>query len=774
MSQHGQEHMRSSPLQTHWGPVVVTTDGPDSIQIEPHIIDPDPAPFIQSMRQATHSRVARPAIRKSWLDNGPGSHPERRGKEPFIEVSWDTAFDHAASELARVRDTYGHASIFGGSYGWGSAGRFHLPAAQVARFMRLFGGCTDVWGTYSSTATEAIIPYVLGMPYFIAQARLTSWSSIASNTELFVCFGGLRVTNAMVSYTGQGPHGTRAWMKRAHSRGITFLNVSPLRDDINAEFSPRWLAPRPGTDVALMAALIHTLVADITHDVDFLNRYCAGWPTLEAYLTGSSDGITKDANWAASITGLEAATIRALAREMREKRTLINVTYSMQRQDHGEQPYWMAIALAAALGQIGLPGGGFAFYFGSAGNPGRGTASTRIPGLPVPKRPQGLPIISVSRVSELLEAQAGEPFEANGVSDQYPDTRLVYWCGGNVFHHHQDLNRLLRAWERPETIIVHEPFWTPMAKRADIVLPATTPLERSDLGNAETHLLATTPVLDAFGEARDDYAIFAGLANRLGFGETFTEGRSADEWIEHLYAKFRGDSNETPDFATFQRTGTLAHDGPKMGESLQDFLADFRSDPDGCPLGTPSGRIELYSQTIAGYGYDDCPGHPTWLEPYERLGSEMSATYPLHLTSNQPASRLHSQYDHGEASLATKTDGREPCRLHPDDALARGITNGTVVKLFNDRGACLAVAEVTDMVMPGVVQLSTGAWYDPDESGLCKAGNPNVLTRDKGTSMLSQGPTAHTCLIQIEPYAGKAPKVTAHHLPELIHQQSSN
>ena len=760
--------MTTSALLTHWGPFIVEGDGQRLTSVKGHPADPDPSPLGQSLWQSQECRVARPAVRKSWLEGGPGSHTDRRGREAFVEVPWDEALDRVSAELARVRDEHGHGSIFGGSYGWGSSGRFHMPGPQIFRFMRQFGGCTDVWGTYSSSAAERIVPYIFGMGYHRAQGQQTAWSVIAENTELFVSFGGLRLNNAQVTFTGQGPHATRGWMTRCRERGVSFLNVSPLRDDIGAEFRPRWLHPVPGTDVALMAGLIHTLVAEGLHDQDFLSRFCAGWDRLEAYICGRSDGVPKSASWAAKITGLSVDHIVSLAREMAGKRTFINTTYAVQRQDHGEQTYWMAAALACVLGQVGLPGGGFAFPFGSAGAPGSGQGPKRIPGLPVPKRPDGCTVISVSRVVELLEAGEGDHFEFNGETHPYPDTRLVYWCGGNVFHHHQDLNRLRRAWQRPETIVVHEPYWTPVAKFADIVLPATTALERSDLGAGETLLLAMRPVLEPYAEARDDYAIFWCLAERLGFGEQFSEGRSADQWVEHLYEKFRTANNAAPPYEEFREQGTITHDMPAMGTTDQVFLADFRADPQGNPLPTPSGRIELYSETIARYGYDDCPAHPAWMEPYERLGTPAADRHPLHLISNQPVGRLHSQLDHGEYSQAHKVGGREPCRLNPADATVRGIEAGNIVRVFNDRGACLAAALVSDAVMPGVVQLSTGAWYDPDEEGTCKHGNPNVLTRDKGTSRLAQGPTAHTCLVQVERFDDVPPPVTAFDLPELL------
>ncbi|MEM7408555.1 MAG: molybdopterin-dependent oxidoreductase [Pseudomonadota bacterium] len=760
--------MKTTDMLTHWGPLRVTGDRRGVVGIADHPADPDPSPLSRSLRQAHECRIARPAIRRGWLEDGPGAKTDRRGLDAFVEVPWDEALDLVAVELRRVKEDHGHPAIFAGSYGWGSSGRFHAPSSQLFRFMRQFGGCTDVWGTYSSSAANGILPYVFGMPYYASQGQQTSWSVIARHTELFVTFGGLRLTNAQVSYTGQGPHLTREWMGHSTANGLEFLNVSPLRDDIDTAFSPRWLHPRPGTDVALMLGLIHTLVSEGLHDKAFVDRYCHGWPAFERYVMGTSDGTPKSAAWAAEITGLHAPDIAALSREMARKRTLINVTFAVQRQDHGEQPYWMGVALAAALGQIGLPGGGFAFAFGSAGFPGGGQPPRKVPGLPIPKRPEGCPTISVSRIVELLEAAPGEILDFNGERTPAPDTRLVYWCGGNIWHHHQDLNRLRRAWQRPETIIVHEPFWNPMSKHADIVLPSTMPLERLDLGQAETLLIAMQPVLEPYEESRDDYAILAGIADRLGFGAEFSEGRSAREWVEHLYEQFRTSNNQAPPFDEFLAAGTLTHDMPRMGEPRQVFLEQFRSDPDEHALPTPSGRIELFSETIAAYGYDDCPGHPAWLEPYERLGMPAADQHPLHLISNQPTGRLHSQFDHGEASTETKIHGREPCRMHPNDAAQRGLADGDVVRIYNDRGACLAGVELSDALMPGVVQLSTGAWYDPDATGLCVHGNPNVLTRDKGTSRLSQGPSAHTCLVQVEAWTGELPPVTAFDPPPLL------
>ena len=364
----------------------------------------------------------------------------------------------------------------------------------------------------------------------------------------------------------------------------------------------------------------------------------------------------------------------------------------------------------------------------------------------------------------------GTSFDYDGKSHTYPHIRLVYWCGGNPFHHHQDLNRLLEAWRRPETIVVHDHYWTAAAKHADVVFPATTMLERDDIGSSgrDRFMIAMKKAVDAPGEARDDYAIFSALAGRLGARGSYTEDRDVNGWLRHLYESSREKAAlydiELPAFEDFWRQGYFEVPRPPEPQVL---LEDFRADPAAAPLETPSGRIEIFSERIASFGYDDCPPHPSWLEPAEWLGN--AGRYPLHMISNQPKTRLHSQWDHGATSLNGKVDGREQIGINPADAAARGLESGDLVRVYNQRGACLAAASIRSDLMPGVVQLATGAWWDPSEpDGLCRAGNPNVLTRDVGTSRLAQGPTAQTCLVEVERFDGEPPVMQAHQPPRFV------
>ncbi|MBV8392885.1 MAG: molybdopterin-dependent oxidoreductase, partial [Alphaproteobacteria bacterium] len=395
-----------------------------------------------------------------------------------------------------------------------------------------------------------------------------------------------------------------------------------------------------------------------------------------------------------------------------------------------------------------------------------------------PTLPQGdnpvKEFIPVARFTDML-LHPGATFDYNGAKHRYPDIKFVYWAGGNPYHHHQDLNRLRQAWRKPDTIVFNEQFWTPAAKMADIVLPATVSLERDDIGygTREPYVIAMKKAREPMGESRDDYDIFQGLAQRLGVGDQHSEGhKDARDWMEHLYEEARVKSAKAgvtlPGFAEFWEAGIAEAKGENRDPVM---LAKFREDPEKNRLKTPSGKIEIFSEKIASFGYDDCPGHATWIEPIEWLGSRTAERYPLHMLSDQPADKLHSQLDHSPHARATKVKGRQPVTIHPEDALARGISDGDLLRVFNDRGACLAAARISDRIRKGVVRLSTGAWFDPADQGsnmpLEKHGNPNALTLDIGASKLSQGCIAQTCLVEIERFDGPAPAVTAHQLPAL-------
>src|SRR5215470_16945452 len=468
------------PHSSHWGAFEAEVADGTVVAIHPYRHDPDPSPLLGNIVDSLRhrARITQPMIRRGWLDRGPGGDASR-GAESFVPVSWTTAIDRLASELRRVYALHGGAGVYGGSYGWSSAGRFHHAQSQLHRFLNCLGGYVRGEHDYSNGAQSVIMPHVVGTTREFLD-RATAWSVLERHTELFVCFGGIPIKNTMVSPGGASRHPARDHLCAARERGAQFVLLSPMRDDLPGFVTAEWLALVPGSDVAVMLA--YTLCDENLLDRAFLARYTVGFERFERYLRGETDGCPKTPEWAARLSQVPAASLRALARRMAAKRTLINVNYSLQRVEHGEQAPWLAVTLAAMLGQIGLPGGGFGQGYGSLGYIGRAPLRVGPPTLPQGRNPIGA-FIPFARVADVL-LHRGEPFDFDGRRLAYPDIRLVYWCGGNPFHHHQHLARLRAALARPETIVVHDAFWTAMARTADIVLPATMTLERNDIGGS--------------------------------------------------------------------------------------------------------------------------------------------------------------------------------------------------------------------------------------------------------------------------------------------------
>jgi biotin/methionine sulfoxide reductase len=744
---------------SHWG-LFSAAHTPDGLDVVADPDDPDPTPLLRNIPAALDERVRvlAPHVRRGWLEGG-----GERGGDEYVQVSWPEAVELAAAELDRVRRTHGNESIYGGSYGWGSAGRFHHAQSQIHRFLNTIGGYTRSVNTYSLGASRPLLRHVVGNDDPIS--RPTAWPVLAEHTEHFVCFGGIPAKNSQVNSGGISKHAVAGHLRRARARGAWFTLISPLRDDLAPELDAKWLAPVPGTDTALMLALCHVLIDRGWHAEEFLRTHCVGFDEFRRYLFGAADGIAKSPQWAEQICGIDAAVIVGLAESMRTRRTMVTLSWSLQRARYGEQPLWAGIALACVLGQIGLPGGGFGHGYGAVAGIGAGRLPHRLPTLPQGEN-RVREFIPVARIADML-LNPGQEYDFDGERRRYPDIRLVYWAGGNPFHHHQDLTRLAEAFRRPETVIVHEPFWTATARHADIVFPTTTTLERNDLGCAreDRALVAMRQVTAPLGQARSDFEIFAALARNLGVEREFTEGRDERGWLAHLYEQWRREASDPGvDFERFWEIGRLEMPGEPDDQVLYDR---FRADPARHPLPTPSGRIELFSHRIDSFGYADCPGHPTWLVPEDLQTPPGTGEFPLFLVANNPATRLHSQLDHGATSAESKVRDREPLRIHPTDAARRGLSPGDLVRVTSATGSALAAVVISDGVRPGVVQLSTGAWFDPSapKVATCIHGNPNAVTRDIGTSRLAQGCTGQLTRVEVAAFRTDPPPLRAYDPP---------
>ena len=764
----------------HWGPFTALVENGRVIGAEPWAGDPAPSHMLAAIPDLMDPkvRIDRPYVREGWLaartSNGSltsqldASRVYRRGRgsERFVPVDWTTALDLAADEIRRVIDSHGNDSIFAGSYGWTSAGRLHHAQSVVKRFFNLVGGYTAHVDTYSVGAGQVIVRHIMGGDGY---GHPNSFELVSEHADLVIVCGALTPRTEQCDSGGAGRHTLGQRLARLKERGARIVLVSPRRDDIPDWVGAEWWPIAPNTDTALLIALAAEIVNAGREDKDFLTRCCSGSNEFLDYLRGHSDGTAKTAEWAAGITGLDADRIRALASEMVEKRAFVTVSYSLQRAVHGEQTWWGAAAFASVAGQWGHAGGGAGFGVGSIGNQNMSYPLAPIAGLSHGKRPN-TSFIPVARIADML-LNPGAPFTYEGKAHVYPDIRLVYWAGGNPFHHHQDLGRLSEAWAVPETIIAQDIVWTATAKRADIVFPATTTLERNDIsgGRRADMVFAMKKCVATHADARSDFEILQALASRLGVEQGFTEGRDEMGWLRHMYDTTRAGivakGGSMPDFDTFWETGHV--EVPQLPH--EPALAGFRADPDANPLKTETGKLVLYSRTLEACAYPDCPPHPTWMEPPEWLGAAKRGSYPFHLLSAQPNGRLHSQLDWGRVSQGEKQSGREAMLLSPDDARRLGLKDGDTALVRNARGRCLAGVRVTADIRPGVAILPTGAWWTPIETAegpLCIAGNANVLTLDIPASAFSGGCAAHTCLVAIERYDGNAP-LPAFTMPEV-------
>lgn len=777
-------------------------------KVTPFEGDSFPSTLIEAIPARTYAqdRILYPCVREGYLKDGYKSDKSKRGSDKFVRVSWEKAFDLIADELKRVYKTHGPESVFGGSYGWFCVGSLNNPQALVGRALNIMGGYTSRTLSYSTHAIRAITPYVTGTDE--SSAQQTVYPNLIANSECIVFWSADPINTNQIAW-GTPDHKSYKYMQElkaeAKKRNLKFYCIDPVYNNTALYFGAEHIKIRPTTDVAMMIGMAHYLYTENLYDEKFVKRYTYGFNEFKEYFLGrGEDKIEKTPEWAAKICGVDADTIKILAKTFATNRTMLMAGWGFQRAHHGEQPHWMIITLASMLGQIGLPGGGYGctYHYSDGGVPspaaatgnaqsqninlagkdakGGAAASPGLTGISVmtgaegPWKGRRIPVIPVSRIVDALE-NPGKEYKFDGKDLTYPDLRMTFWAGGNPFHHHQDRNRMIKAWEKFETYVISECFWTASARLADIVLPATLEQERNDITKSHTnsYIFAMKQAIEPLGEAMDDYDIMLNILKRFGKDEVeaYTEGKSKDEWIKSFYnasyQKAKNSGVDMPTFEEFWEKGYVEFKTPESANHVIKF-EDFRKNPIVNRLGTPSGKIEIFSKKIDSFGYDDCKGHPTWMEPMEWLGSKVVKDFPLNLITPHPRYRLHSQLNNTWLRDLEEVQGREPIWMNPKDAKKRGIKNGDIVRIFNKRGQILGGAVVTETVMENVVRMQEGAWYDPLEPGkdgtLCKHGDVNVLIADVPTSKLACGNQA-TALVEIEKFEGELPAITLFKAP---------
>ncbi|MFG0732150.1 molybdopterin-dependent oxidoreductase [Photobacterium damselae] len=734
------------PSASHWGPFYAVVKKGVLVGIQPRKeIDPLPTEMLLKgllSRTYNKTRIQYPMVRKSYLENlGVNTKPELRGKEPFVRVSWETALQLTANAILHTIETKGNQGIFDSSYdGWSNTGLLRPPVVQ-GRFFNLIGGCSTTIGDYSAGASTVILPHIVGdMEVYSPQ---TAWPVIEKNTEVFVLVGADPWKTNRVEFRVADHQMQSHWLEWK-KKGIKFISINPQRTATDENLGSEWISITPGTDTALFNAMAYHLHDKNLVDEAYVNKYTVGYPQYVEYLLGTKDGIPKTPEWAAMITGISAEQIKQLAELFKNKKTQIAAGWALQRADHGEMVHWAIINFAAMAGKIGKPGEGFGFswHYGNGGMPQSGAALPVTIGQGHNAVSAGCPVVLQA---EMLK-HPGKAFTYNGQTLTFPDVTMIYNSGNNLFSHQQNLNALLDAMNKKvETYVCQDTWWCASARYADIVLPATTALERVDITSGGTYsndkVYAMQQVIEPYGESLDDFEIFRRLAKLFGVEQQYTTGKDMMGLIKEAYAN--STAGKLKPFDQFWKDGVTHLPVPKSADYWQRHGA-FYDDPKKNPLHTPSGKIELYSQAIADMNIWDCPPVPTFMQPFEYLGNADKGQ--LHILSPHPWMRLHSQMANADTNSYECVDGRQFLLINEEDAKAQGIADGDLVELYNGRGALLCGARLAKDLHRGVACLHEGAWMQLDKLGRCNSGQINVITSDRSCGGLSQGTSANTCL----------------------------
>ncbi|TIH12814.1 dimethyl sulfoxide reductase subunit A [Marinifilum sp. JC120] len=686
----------------------------------------------------------------------------KRGEGKFKRISWDEALDGVAKSLGDTINKWGNESVYL-NYGTGNLGAvlsksWPTGSTPVARLMNTLGGYLNQYGTYSDAQIDMALPYTFGDGW----VRGNTLSDIV-NSKLVVLFGN---NPAVTRMSGGGlVHDITQARKNGYAKIIV---IDPRFTDTATTLADEWIPVKPGTDAALICALAYVMITEDIVDHDFIKRCTVGYDeesmpegvpagnSYKSYILGKGkDGQPKTPEWAAKITGVPARRIVQLAREIAQaKPCYISQGWAVQRQANGEQNCRAVSMLPILTGNVGVQGGNT-----GARESGYGVPFAKFPVLENPVKTAISCFMwtdAIERGTEMTDLKDG----VKGRKKLKAPIKFIWNYAGNcLINQHSDCNRtseILADDSKCETIVVIDNFMTPSAKFADYLLPATTNLEEDDFApqgfaSEMGYVIFAEKVIEPLFESRTIYDICAGVAERLGAGKKYTEGRTREQWVEYIYLQSR---NKLPDLP------------PTLGEAFKMGIyksknpglppvpyKKFREDPENNPVKSPSGKLEIFSKRLWEIGKtwelpegDVISGLPEYVPTWEGVSDPLKKKYPLQLIGHHYKQRTHSTY--GNVDWLKKVAPQE-LWINTIDAAERGIAHGDEVKVFNNRGAVIVKAKVTPRMMPGVLSLPEGAWYTPGANGTDKGGCVNVLTTLR-TSPLAKGNPQHTNLVQVE------------------------
>ena len=670
----------------------------------------------------------------------------RRGEGKFERISWEEALGKVAGELSRVRKQYGNSALFV-PYGTGSYSQ--INGRQTAqRLLNLFGGSLGHYNSYSWACISNATAYVYGTNTTGNQRQ--DW--VNSKYILMWSWNPCEMRDGT---------NTEFFLQKAREKGARIVCIDPRMTLSAVALADEWIPIRPGTDVAMMSAMAYVMIREKLYDAEFVKTHCLGFdetqmPTeardaesYKDYILGTRDKVPKTPEWAETVTGVPRDKIARIAKEYATTRPgVLYQGYGMQRRAYGEQVVRAGCVLAALTGNVGIPGG----WAGGMGlqAPDGGPAWNVFP---IGANPVRASIPTFLWTEAVLRGKDMGPGEGvRGAARLDNNIKLIYAVASNaLINQHANVNRTARMLQDDhlvEFIVVQDNFLTPTARFADILLPACTQFETwgvEDGWKYGDEVILMPKIVDPPHETRSDYRICADIAERLGIGAAYTQGRSERDWVEWCLGEFRKSRfPKLPALAEFEKSNAGVHTIPVTRPAVA--FESFRKDPGKNRLATPSGKIEFFSQRLHALGKPkEIPPVPKYIQEWESPFGPEARKYPLQAVGHHTLARIHS-------TLAGVEWLEEafPQRLfiNPLDAEARGIRNSEEVRVFNDRGEVRIPCRVSRRIMPGVVALPQGAWWRPDEQGVDRGGCVNVLTSERWTP-LAFGNAQHTIMVEV-------------------------
>lgn len=724
--------------------------------------------FLPRNRVMSPDRIRYPMQRVDFSTSN--RNTQNRGKSQYVRISWDEAFTLVASELQRVKSTYGNSAMIQSGTGHSWPQTFNGGSHWQARFFNMFGGASTMVGDTSATGAMPAANVTFGSASYGSLVPTNNAYDILKNSKL-VIFWGCDPTWKNYSTLRQN-----LMFQQWKEAGIKMIVVDIYHNDTAALYADQYIAPIEGTDEAMLAAIAYVWINKGTYNKDFVSTHVYGFQQFSDYITGSSDGTPKTPQWAAAICGVDATTITNLANDWASQPTFLYGEYpeGAQRRDFAAQHSRMEIALCAMQG-FGIPGQGFGGDF-SVATTVVAEGLPRFGGVPGVANPVTQIIRHNNLAQAILTGSASwttaerHPYKCEQESYPLPGNskiHLIAWASGSGssagINQRQDINTKIQAVQDPsiEFTFSNNAWWESTAKFSDVILPVATVGEVDDMVTWQEYAVYQHSLMAPVGEAMSDFAIYAGIAQKLGFDQQLTQGMTSDQWLQQVYAA----AKLSMTYDQFKQTGYVKYPIDTTPQVTSSWAA-FYADPVKNALGTKSGLIEIYSQAISAFYGDNTPNAPPipkYIPGPENLlnaATYAGGKYPLLLHSAHAKFARHSQWQNvtwlrDEPQMYTS--GYKTMLINPEDATAYGLKTGDVVHVFNDRGQILAGAHVSEEQQPKTVWVSEGGWYTPQQPGVVNSidlgGNVECLISGRQPEPLCDG-MINSALVQIEKWNG--------------------